>query len=182
MDTESDENYDDDEDLDVEKKFNEFDDEIENIDIECEFKIKDFKRKEICTPIVGKKKLNNRSNFLPVFSMVPQKASVQKDNRDDMWATFPTQEEVMNYGKKIVGYRSPFRAVPPVVMFKSFRIGEQNERHMDRRGKDDRWFEAITTKIRMEMIIGGCLLKQLHQKFSMHTMDKLEHANKDAKR
>ncbi|GKG20807.1 hypothetical protein Tco_0380608, partial [Tanacetum coccineum] len=47
MDTDTDENSDDDEDLDVEKKFDEFDDEIENIDIECESKIEDFKGKEV---------------------------------------------------------------------------------------------------------------------------------------
>ncbi|GJU33725.1 hypothetical protein Tco_1182079 [Tanacetum coccineum] len=46
MDTDTDENSDDDEDLDVEKKFDEFDDEIENIDIECESKTEDFKGKE----------------------------------------------------------------------------------------------------------------------------------------
>nr|GFD45143.1 hypothetical protein [Tanacetum cinerariifolium] len=36
MDTDTDENYDEEEDLDVEKKFDEFDDEIENTDIACE--------------------------------------------------------------------------------------------------------------------------------------------------
>ncbi|GJS31575.1 hypothetical protein Tco_0492195, partial [Tanacetum coccineum] len=46
MDTDTDENFNDDEDLDVEKKFDEFDDEIENIDIKCESKIEDFKGKE----------------------------------------------------------------------------------------------------------------------------------------
>nr|GFA07072.1 hypothetical protein [Tanacetum cinerariifolium] len=65
MDIDTDENSDDDnhEDLDVQKKFDEFDDEIE-----CESKIEDLKEK-----------------------------------RDDIWATFPTQEEAMNYGKELVG-------------------------------------------------------------------------------
>ncbi|GJY98327.1 hypothetical protein Tco_0515237 [Tanacetum coccineum] len=48
------------------------------------------------------------------------------------------------------GYRSPFRAVPPDVMFKSFRIGEQNESQMDRREKDDWWFEAMLVAEKVE--------------------------------
>ncbi|GJY85504.1 hypothetical protein Tco_0499530 [Tanacetum coccineum] len=41
------------------------------------------------------------------------------------------------YDSDCRGYRSPFRTVPPDVMFKYFRIGEQNESQMDIREKDD---------------------------------------------
>nr|GEU93247.1 Gag-Pol polyprotein [Tanacetum cinerariifolium] len=143
-------------------------------------------------------------------------------HRDDIWATFPTQEDATKYGKEFVegknsvllptirfkckemsekdvfllslicnveaeckklltcnmdivfinvlkydtevvdlqrnvyyqkcydpdcrGYRAPFCAVPPDVMFKSFRVGKQNESQMDRLEKDDWWFEAIIVK------------------------------------
>ncbi|GJS64697.1 reverse transcriptase domain-containing protein [Tanacetum coccineum] len=75
------------------------------------------------------------------------------------------------------GCRSPFHPVPPDVMFKSFKIGEQNESQMDRREKDDWWSEAIITKFGMKTMTGGCPPKQLHQKLSVHTMDKLELAS-----
>ncbi|GKB96621.1 hypothetical protein Tco_0982758 [Tanacetum coccineum] len=48
------------------------------------------------------------------------------------------------------GYQSPFRAVPPDVMFKYFRIGEQNESQMDRHKKDDWWFEAMLVAEKVE--------------------------------
>ncbi|GJV08004.1 hypothetical protein Tco_1345660 [Tanacetum coccineum] len=116
MDTDTDD--DDEQDLDVQKKFDEFDDEIE-----CESKIEDFKGKNICTPIVGKKKLNNGSNFSPVvFYGSPKGVRPKRQSRllrlldeicieledhhkstYDIWATFPTQEEAMNYGKEFVG-------------------------------------------------------------------------------
>ncbi|GJU33719.1 hypothetical protein Tco_1182073 [Tanacetum coccineum] len=39
------------------------------------------------------------------------------------------------YDPDFRGYRSPFRPIPTDVIFKSFKIGEQNESQMDRREK-----------------------------------------------
>ncbi|GJX08092.1 hypothetical protein Tco_0196024 [Tanacetum coccineum] len=77
------------------------------------------------TPIVGKKKLNNGSQFSPVvFYGSPQgvppkrpsrllrllheirvELAAQHKSREDIWATFPRQEEAMKYAKDHVGVR-----------------------------------------------------------------------------
>ncbi|GKF37234.1 hypothetical protein Tco_0113992, partial [Tanacetum coccineum] len=59
-------------------------------------------------------------------------------------------EKIGREHKSNHGYQSPFRAVPPDVMFKSFRIGEQNESQMDRHEKDDWWFEAMLVAEKVE--------------------------------
>ncbi|GJY93840.1 hypothetical protein Tco_0509622 [Tanacetum coccineum] len=163
MDTNIDENFDDDddEDLDVEKKFDEFDDEIK-----CESKIEDFKGKKICTPIVGKKKLNNGSNFSPVvFYGSPKgvRLKIQSlllrlldeicieledhhKSTDDIWTTFPTQEEAMNYGKEFVVIQE---GMPCHLYFDlEFNIKENVEKNSD---------EMIDILI---LIIFECLLEK----------------------
>ncbi|PWA93033.1 DNA primase [Artemisia annua] len=77
------------------------------------------------TPIVGKKKLNNGSQFSPVvFYGSPQgvppkrpsrllrllheirvELAAQHKSREDIWATFPRQDEAMKYAKDHVGVR-----------------------------------------------------------------------------
>nr|GEZ93893.1 hypothetical protein [Tanacetum cinerariifolium] len=93
MDTDTDKNSDyddDDKDLDVEKKFDEFDDEIE-----CESKIKDFK---------GKKGVRQKrqSRLLRLLDEICIKLEDHHKSKDDIWATFPSQEEAMNYGKEFL--------------------------------------------------------------------------------
>nr|GEW07358.1 hypothetical protein [Tanacetum cinerariifolium] len=80
------------------------DDQIENL---CESKIDNFKGKEFCTPIVGKK-LNNANHFSPViFYGSPKGVRLKRQSRlmrfEDIWATFPRQEEAMNYSKEFIG-------------------------------------------------------------------------------
>nr|GEV19814.1 hypothetical protein [Tanacetum cinerariifolium] len=193
MDTDTNENSDDDEDLDVEKKFDEFDNEIENIYIECESKIEHFKGIEseedvfmlsmIFNVEVECEKLltcNMDIGFINVLKYDTQRNHEYCKRRTHNFSgnsPFPKIEQFIEYISTIGEVK-----VPPDVIFKSFRIGEQNESQMDRREKGDWWFETITKKIRMKTITGGCIVKQLHQKLSVHTMDKLEHANKDATR
>ncbi|GJR20030.1 hypothetical protein Tco_0968557 [Tanacetum coccineum] len=63
------------------------------------------------------------------------------------------------------GYRSPFRVVPPDVMFKSFRIGEQNESQMDIREKDDWWFEAMLVAEKVENKPRNLVTPNEHNKY-----------------
>ncbi|KAL4557033.1 hypothetical protein LXL04_035203 [Taraxacum kok-saghyz] len=52
------------------------------------------------TPTVGKKIFNNGSQFSPiVFYGSPQGVPPKRPARDDVWATFPRQDEAMKYAK-----------------------------------------------------------------------------------
>ncbi|GJY72354.1 putative ribonuclease H-like domain-containing protein [Tanacetum coccineum] len=173
---------------DVEKKFDEFDDEIENIDIECESKIEDFKGKEIYTPIVRKKKLNNGSNFSRiVFYGSPKGVRPKRQSRllrlldeicieledehkstcvkDDIWATFPTQEEAMNYGKEFVVIQE---GMPCHLYFDlEFNIKENAEKNGD---------EMIDILI---FIIFECLLEKYNIEGDTNWIVELDSSTKD---
>ncbi|GJT34500.1 RNA-directed DNA polymerase, eukaryota [Tanacetum coccineum] len=105
---------DDNEDVELEKKLYEYDDQIENDVIECDSKIDDFEGKKFYTPIVGKKKLNNANHLSSVvFYGSPKGVRPKRQSRllrllDEIRIELEDQhksmqEEAMNYAKDFLG-------------------------------------------------------------------------------